>query len=98
MSQAIDNPHSFLYDDAFPRPTAVVWLKHILFLAIAFCTATIAGTQPPFGMGVAFPAGDLPMWENMSNSFVWLPTAYSLYVVTAVYEILTNTSALLFGL
>ena len=98
MSQAIDNPHTFLYDDVLPKPSTAVWLKHFAFLAIAFCTATIAGTQPPFGRGILFPPGDLPIWENMSNSFAWLPTAYSMYVVASVYEIVTNPSALLFGL
>jgi membrane-associated protease RseP (regulator of RpoE activity) len=49
-------------------------------------------------MGVAFPPGDLPMWGNMSNSFAWLPTAYSLYVVTAIYHILTDTQLLILGL
>lgn len=98
MSQAIDYPHAFLYDEALPKPTAGVWLKHFVFLAIAFCTATIAGTQPPFGTGVTFPPVELPMWENLANSFTWLPTLYSLYVVTAVYEIATNPATLLFGL
>jgi membrane-associated protease RseP (regulator of RpoE activity) len=98
MSQAIDNPHTFLYDDVLPNPATAVWLKHLAFLAIAFCTATIAGTQPPFGTGVRFPPVELPMWENLANSFAWLPTLYSLYVITAVYQIVTDPALLLYGL
>ena len=98
MSQTIDHPHAFLYDDVLPKPTAAVWLKHFALLAIAFCTATIAGTQPPFGPGMPFPPGELSMWENLANSFAWLPTAYSIYVVSAIYEIVTNPGALLLGL
>ena len=98
MSQAIDHPHAFLYEEALAKPTVAVWLKHFVFFAITFCTATIAGTQPPFGRGTIFPAADLPMWENLQDSFTWLPTVYSLYVVTAVYDILSRPEILLFGL
>jgi membrane-associated protease RseP (regulator of RpoE activity) len=98
MSQAIDHPHAFLYDDVLPKPTTAVWLKHFAFLAIAFCTTTIAGTQPPFGKDIPFPPLELSMWENLAKSFAWLPTLYSLYVVTAVYQIVTDPALLLFGL
>jgi membrane-associated protease RseP (regulator of RpoE activity) len=98
MAQAIDHPQAFLYDEALPKPTTAVWLRHIAFLAIAFCTATIAGTLPPFGHRVDMPPLDSPIFENLSSSFSWLPTAYALYIVTVVYEILTNPKTLLFGL
>ena len=32
-----------------PRPTARTWAKHIAFLLVTFCTATIAGSWFPFG-------------------------------------------------
>src|SRR6185503_20295244 len=98
MDQPFDLPHSFLYDEVLPRPTTAVYIRHFVFLAITFCTATIAGTQPPFGRGIVFPPADLPMWEDFATTLTWLPTAYALYVVTSVYQILTDPEFLLFGL
>ena len=98
MDQPFDQPHSFLYDEVLPRPTTAVYIRHFVFLAITFCTATIAGTQPPFGRGIVFPPADLPMWEDFATTLTWLPTAYALYVVTSVYQILTDPEFLLFGL
>jgi membrane-associated protease RseP (regulator of RpoE activity) len=98
MDQPFDHPHLFWDEEAIPRPTAAVWIRHFGFLLITFCTATIAGTQPPFGRGIAFPPADLPMWENLGTSLTWLPTVYALYVVTSVYHILTDPEILSFGL
>lgn len=98
MSQSYEFPHYFEYDSAVVKPTVAVWAKHLVFLAITFCTATIAGVVPPFGQGIHFPPLDLPAWNDTALFISWVPTLYSVFVVDVVYQLLTTPSMLINGL
>jgi len=98
MSESYEFPHYFEYESVTVKPTAAVWAKHILFLAITLCTATIAGVLPPFGRGIDFPALDLPAWNDAALFFSSALILYSTFVVDVVYQIVTTPSLLTQGL
>ena len=98
MSETYEFPHTFEYEKVVDKPRVSTYAKHLVFLFVTFCTATAAGTLPPFGYGVNFPAADLPIWEDLALFFSWIPTLYSLFVVSVVYEILANPVLLIRGL
>jgi len=81
-----------------PLPGKATLAKHLAFLLITFCTATIAGTLPPFGPGIRFPPSDLPLWESFQVFIAWVPTLYSLYVINVVYDIFSDPNLLNNGL
>lgn len=97
MSQSYELPHYFEYDSVAVRPTTRVWLKHVLFLGITFCTSTIAGVVPPFGPGIPFPPLELPAWSDTALFLSWAPTLYSLFVVDVIYHLVTIPSMLIYG-
>lgn len=89
---------SFLYEPSPSRPSARTWLKHLLLLAVTFCTATVAGTLYPFGV-LGLPNGEDP--QNLSELLRFLaslPSAYLSMVGSAVYLIVTNVVYLQYGL
>jgi membrane-associated protease RseP (regulator of RpoE activity) len=98
MSEVYELPHFLEYESAVEKPTAAVWLRHLLFLAVTFCTSTIAGVVPPFGPGITFKALDLPVWNDAAVSLTWAPTLYSVYVVDVIYHLLSNPTILLYGI
>src|SRR3954462_5509710 len=81
-----------------PLPNARTLAKHIVFLLITLCTATIAGILVPFGAGVPFPPADLPLWDDPATFVAWAPTLYSLFVVNVIYVLLTDAVLLTTGL
>jgi len=98
MSEAYDFSYPSEADIALPLPTARVITRHIAFLAVTLCTATIAGIVIPFGPGIAFPAADLPIWDDPALFISWAPTLYSLFVVNVIYVLLTSSQYLIVGL
>jgi membrane-associated protease RseP (regulator of RpoE activity) len=98
MSEPYDLSHYFDYESVAARPTARTWLKHIIFLAITLCTATIAGVLLPFGQGINFPPLDLAVWNNTALFVSWIPTLYSLFVVDVIYHLLASPEMLIHGL
>src|SRR5438270_11648928 len=98
MSQSYELPHYFEYESVAVKPTVRIWLRHLIFLAITFCTATMAGVLFPFGKGVLFPALDLPIWNDTLLLLSWAPSLYSLFVIDVVYQLLTNSAMLIEGL
>ncbi|HYJ89752.1 MAG TPA: site-2 protease family protein [Pyrinomonadaceae bacterium] len=98
----MDEPYDFSYaaeiEGVASKPTTVTWIKHLAFLAITFCTATIAGVVPPFGPGINFPPLDLPAWNDTALFTTWAPTLYALFVVDVIQSILSNPSLLLYGM
>jgi membrane-associated protease RseP (regulator of RpoE activity) len=98
MSESYEFSHYFEYESVAVKPTAAVWAKHLIFLAVTFCTATIAGVVPPFGQEIAFPPLDLPAWNDTALFISWVPTLYSLFVVDVVYQLLTTPLMLINGL
>ena len=98
MSQSYELPHYFEYESVVAKPTAKVWSKHLIFLAITLGTATIAGVVPPFGPGIPFKALDLPAWNDTALFLSWAPTLYSLFVVDVIYQLISNSAMLIYGL
>jgi membrane-associated protease RseP (regulator of RpoE activity) len=98
MSQSYELPHYFDYESVAVKPSARVWLKHLLFLAITLCTATMAGVLLPFGPGIEFKPLDLPVWNDPSLFLSWAPTLYSLFVVDVIYQLSADPAMLMNGL
>jgi membrane-associated protease RseP (regulator of RpoE activity) len=98
MSEPYDLSHYFDYESVAVKPTAGTWVKHLIFLAITLCTATVAGVLPPFGAGIAFPPLDLAAWNDTGLFVSWIPTLYSLFVVDVIYHLLANPAVLVYGL
>ena len=98
MSEPYDLSHYFDYESVAVKPTARTWVKHLIFLAITLCTATIAGVVPPFGPGISFPPLDLAIWNDTGLFVSWMPTLYSLFVVDVIYHLLANPAMLVSGL
>jgi len=98
MSEPYDLSHYFDYESVAVKPTARTWVKHLIFLAITLCTATIAGVVPPFGPGISFPPLDLAIWNDTGLFVSWIPTLYSLFVVDVIYHLLANPAMLVYGL
>ncbi len=86
------------------RPTASTWIKHLLLLALTFCTATIAGTLYPFGPYSPFDTSDAPALVDPQTlpqflQFIFaLPTIYGALIVDAVRQLVINPARLLDGL
>lgn len=74
------------------RPNLKTWLKHLLLLAIAFGTVTIAGVLQPFGSIEIFPKDvqDPQNWTEGFNLILSLPSLYLNLVAGAVRRILTE--------
>ena len=98
MSEAYDFSYPSEADIALPLPTARAIIRHIAFLVVTLCTATIAGIVIPFGPGIAFPAAELPIWDDPALFISWAPTLYSLFVVNVIYVLLTSSQYLIVGL
>ncbi|HEY2867474.1 MAG TPA: hypothetical protein VGJ02_10315, partial [Pyrinomonadaceae bacterium] len=95
-------PYDFSYaseiDRDALRPTTSTWVKHFGFLAITFCTATIAGVVPPFGPGINFPPLDFPGWNDTALFLSWAPTLYVLFVVDVVRSLFASPTLLIEGI
>jgi membrane-associated protease RseP (regulator of RpoE activity) len=90
------SPERYIYEPE--RPTARVWVKHLLLLAATFCTATVAGTLYPFG-GLGSISGDDPQnFGEFVQLLLSLPSAYLSMVGNAIHQIYTNAEYLRYGL
>jgi membrane-associated protease RseP (regulator of RpoE activity) len=98
MSEPYLYPHEFEPVADLPPPSGTTLLRHFLFLAITFCTATIAGVIPPFGPGIAFPPLELPIWNDTALFVSWIPTIYALFLIDIVYQIVSNSAMLIYGM
>lgn len=81
------------------RPTMRTWVKHILLLAVTFCTVTVAGTMFPFGVIDPFPALNDPQSTAEVFQFIsMLPVRYVSMIAFAVSQIFSNAELLRYGL
>jgi membrane-associated protease RseP (regulator of RpoE activity) len=81
------------------KPSAGTWMRHLLLLAVTFCTMTIAGTMFPFGPYDGFPAiADPQTSSEIVNLIFSLPALYLLLVVGAVTNVLADPASLAYGL
>ena len=81
-----------------PRPTARIWLKHLLLLALTFCTATIAGTLYPFGPNNKLPLDDPQTLSQFLQFLFALPTVYGALLVESVIDLFADPAKLIYGL
>jgi len=80
------------------KPTYKAYIRHLLLLAVTFCTVTIAGTLPPFG-----PKGSLPDADPQSAWELWvflvtLPVQYAEFLRGAIGEMFSDPATLTYGL
>jgi len=80
------------------RPTARTWIKHIILLAVTFCTATIAGSMFPFGRYDSFPDSDPQTLAELLHFFFTLPERYVGLIAGAVSNLYDNPAELVYGL
>jgi len=80
------------------RPTIRTYIKHLLLLAVTFCTATIAGTLFPFGEYSSLPDADPQTASEFLQLLVLLPQNYAAFIVKAVSNIFANPEQLAYGL
>lgn len=79
-------------------PTARTWVKHILLLAVTFCTATIAGSMFPFGRYEIFPDADPQTFAELLQFVFTLPERYAALIAGAVSNLYANPGELIYGL
>lgn len=79
-------------------PSAATIVRHLLLLALTFCTATIAGTLFPFGEGGDIPGSDPQNVGDAFNLIATLPGWYSSFISEAVTKIFHDPATLAYGL
>ncbi len=87
-----------MYDRPVMKPSARTYVRHLLLLAITFCTATIAGVMFPFGMIDTFPSADPQTASEFLQFLFSLPTRYAVMIGETVYLLFTNVELLKYGL
>lgn len=80
------------------RPTARTYAKHLLLLAVTFCTATIAGTLFPFGANSTLPEADPQTATEFLQFLFTMPTRYAGIIIDAVTQLFTRPESLVYGL
>ena len=80
------------------RPTARTYAKHLLLLAVTFCTATIAGTLFPFGANSTLPEADPQTAAEFLQFLFTMPTRYAGIIIDAVTQLFTRPESLAYGL
>jgi len=98
MTELEEPQEQFTYEREVLRPDIATWVKHLLLLALTFCTATIAGVLYPFGMISTLPDADPQNAEELFQFFAAMPYKYSMLVVGAVQTLLTDMEYLKYGL
>jgi membrane-associated protease RseP (regulator of RpoE activity) len=94
----LDFDLSLLSDEPLPRPSAGTYLRHLLLLAVTFCTVTIAGTLFPFGENGGVPDADPQTAAEFVNILLALPGEYMGFLAAAIAKIFTDPATLRYGL
>ncbi len=80
------------------RPTAGAYIRHLLLLALTFCTVTLAGTMFPFGRFDTFPESDPQTFAQFLDFVFSMPVRYITLIGSAVTNVITNPAELAYGL
>ena len=80
------------------RPTARTYIKHLLLLAVTFCTATIAGTLFPFGTNATLPDADPQTASEFMQFLATAPMRYAGLIADAIGQIYAKPEILKYGL
>ena len=101
FSRTMTEPDDYqaLYQDRpVLRPTWRTYVRHLLLLAVTFCTVTIAGTLFPFGKSDTFPADDPQTASEVMNFIFSIPARYAVFIVTSITDVFTKPEYLSYGL
>jgi membrane-associated protease RseP (regulator of RpoE activity) len=98
MTEPEEFQQQTVYERAVMRPTAATWIKHLLLLALTFCTSTIAGVLYPFGLINTLPDADPQSFPEFLTFLGDMPFKYAMLVIGAVQTILTDPTYLKYGL
>jgi membrane-associated protease RseP (regulator of RpoE activity) len=91
MSDLNSTANEFFSRREAMRPTARTWIKHIALLFLTFCTVTIAGLLPPFGIITEiFPNVNPQTWTETLWALISLPKSYVFEIFNAVHLFFTN--------
>ncbi len=88
----------FFYERQAMRPTVRTWIKHFVFLAVTFCTATVAGSMFPFGPFSNLPEDDPQTASEIVQFLLSLPVAYAGMIAEVVQQLFVNADLLTYGL
>lgn len=80
------------------KPTLGAWIRHILLLGVAFCTATIAGTLYPFGHLDYLPKDDPQSFSEVVQLLALLPVWYASTIVKIIAFLFAHPGELIYGL
>ncbi len=95
------DPEAFkqFFDQRSPqRPDARTWIKHVLLLAVTFCTVTIAGSIFPFGPYPLIAADDPQNLQEFVRFILSLPLRYADLVSGAIAALYSQPGNLVYGL
>lgn len=96
MSDLNSTANQFFSRREAMRPTARTWAKHIALLLVTFCTVTVAGLLPPFGIiGDLFTTFNPQTW---AETFYGLPLAYLDELYKAVQLFFTDFAVFKYGI
>lgn len=99
MTEPDEIEQQFFLERPVMRPTARTYIKHLLLLAVTFCTATIAGTLYPFGLASTLPdSKDPESIAEFTQLLVSLPAKYAALIAGAVTDLFTKPEYLTYGL
>lgn len=99
MTEPESSDQQYFFERPSLRPTARTYVKHLLLLAITFCTATIAGTLFPFGRDAEMPDAADP--QSAAEFFQFLaaaPVKYAGVISEAISNLFTHPATLKYGL
>src|SRR6478672_9182287 len=101
MTKTDEIEFRYMIDRPAMRPTAAAWVRHLLLLALTFCTATIAGTLYPFGlapMSDTLPERDPETAAELITFLATLPVRYGHLIGEAIHSLLTNAEYFRYGI
>ncbi len=98
MTEPDQIDQQYYYERHAMRPTAKTWIKHLAYLAVTLCTATIAGSMFPFGPFSKLPDDDPQTALEVIQFLISLPLAYGGMIAEVVHELFANSVLLAYGL
>ena len=88
----------YYYERPVMKPTFRTYIRHLLLLAITFCTSMVAGVMYPFGPINTLPADDPGTAAEVVSFVLSLPMRYVGLVSDTVHKIFTIHYVLDYGL
>ncbi len=98
MTEPEQIEQQYNYEPPVMKPTARTYVRHLLLLAITFCTSLVAGVMFPFGPITTLPDDDPQTAGQVFDFILALPVKYIGLIGSTVNEIFTNPVVLAYGL